>query len=115
MIKVRKASEAQYFNIDDREIADGLSLYVNDSISDEYTHRLQFTKNKDDVWLVSWCDGMNNLFFIADPEVPGTCSSVHREQFFDFVLENTPEVAEWCLFHLFSDKIEIEVDDDSAD
>lgn len=115
MIKVRKASEAQYFNINDREIADGLSLYIDRSGEDEYLNRLQFTRSNNDIWLVSYADGVNNLFFVADPEVPGTCRSVHREQFFDFVLENTPEVAEWCLFHLFSDKIEIEVDDDSAD
>lgn len=115
MISVRAAYKFQYFNTDDRQIEDGLSLYVNKKDLDGYTHRLQLTKNNVDVWLVSWADDMDNLFFVADSATPGSCGLANREKFFDFVSENTPEMFEWCLFHLFCDKIEVEVEDDTSD
>lgn len=115
MISVRAASESQYFNTNDRQIEDGLSLYINKKDPDGYTHRLQLTKNNVDVWLVSWADDMDNLFFVADSERPGSCDLVSREEFFDFISENTPEMLDWCLFHIFCDKIEIEVNNDTSD
>lgn len=111
MTKVRKAWSEDYFRAENHSIADGLSLFIDKD--DEYFNRLQYTRNSCDIWLVSFAQGMNTIFFIArNPEIQATCDFVSREVFLDFVMENTPEAFEWCLFHLFCDPIEIEVCDD---
>lgn len=114
MLKVRTASNADYYDTGNRFISDGLSFYYDtEEVEDGYPNRLQYTRNNQDIWLVSYVADKPTLFFInKDPDVGSECDMVSTERFVEFVIDITPDAFDWCLFHLFSDSIEIEVSDD---
>lgn len=111
---VRRATKAQYFNVNSRQIQDGLSIYIDKKEGNNLTHRLQYTRNNIDRWLVSYGAAEKPIFFIANPDSENNCVSCSSEIFLDFICNETPDVLDWALFHLFSDKIEIQVANDGS-